>query len=80
MDFINLDNATEDQFDDAQMDWFAEQLARDSRNSEIRSVVVGMDVDRNSLNWRRGRVSRAYLADRTSNGQVQVCKGDEKNK
>ena len=42
VDFINLDNATEDQFDEAQMDWFAEQLARDSKNSEIRSVVVGM--------------------------------------
>jgi hypothetical protein len=42
VDFINLDNATEDQFDEAQMDWFAEQLERDSKNSEIHSVVLGM--------------------------------------
>jgi hypothetical protein len=41
VDFINLDNATEHQFDETQMDWFAEQLARDSKNREIHSVVVG---------------------------------------
>lgn len=42
VDFINLDNATEDEFDDAQMEWLAGQLDRDSKNPEIRSVVVGM--------------------------------------
>jgi Calcineurin-like phosphoesterase len=42
VDFITLDNASEDQFDDAQLGWFAAQLGRDSKNREIRSVVVGM--------------------------------------
>ena len=42
VDFITLDNATDDQFDDAQLDWFASQIGRDSKNSAIRSVVVGM--------------------------------------
>ena len=59
VDFINLDNATEDQFDDAQMDWF-EQLSRDSKNSEIRSVVVGMHVDRNSLETGKREGSRGH--------------------
>lgn len=42
VDFINLDNATEDQFDDAQLAWFASLITRDSKNPEIRSLVVGM--------------------------------------
>jgi hypothetical protein len=42
VDFITLDNSTDDQFDDAQLDWFASQIGRDSKNSAIRSVVVGM--------------------------------------
>lgn len=42
MDLITLDNASDDQFDDAQMAWLAAQLARDEQNPEIRTVVVGM--------------------------------------
>jgi len=42
MDFITLDNASDDQFDDAQLTWLAAQLARDAKNPEIRTVVVGM--------------------------------------
>jgi len=42
VDFITLDNATEDQFEDPQLEWFASLISRDSKNSEIRSVVVGM--------------------------------------
>ena len=30
VDFIRLDNTSEDQFDDSQMGWFAVQLDRDS--------------------------------------------------
>jgi Calcineurin-like phosphoesterase len=42
VDFVNLDNASEDQFDDDQMDWISGELDRDAKNPEIRSVVVGM--------------------------------------
>ena len=42
VDFINLDNATRDQFDDAQMKWLENDLARDGKNSAILAVVVGM--------------------------------------
>jgi hypothetical protein len=42
VDFITLDNASEDEFDEAQLEWFAALISRDSKNPEIRSVVVGM--------------------------------------
>ena len=45
IDFINLDNATEDQFDDAQLRWFEEVLYQDTQGlgrSNIKSIVVGM--------------------------------------
>jgi hypothetical protein len=45
VDFINLDNATQDQFDDAQMRWFEEVLYQDTNGqsaSAIKTIVVGM--------------------------------------
>jgi len=42
VDFINLDNASADQFDTAQMRWFEGVLRRDRGNADIRNVVVGM--------------------------------------
>jgi hypothetical protein len=42
VDFISLDNATPDQFDQAQMKWVGRVLRRDQRDRSIRSVVVGM--------------------------------------
>ena len=42
VDFISLDNASEDQFDDAQMRWIERTLARDESDTNVRSVVVGM--------------------------------------
>jgi hypothetical protein len=42
IDFINLDNATPDQFDNAQMKWFEGILRRDQGNPEVRTIVVGM--------------------------------------
>jgi hypothetical protein len=42
VDFIYLDNATPDQFDQAQMKWIGRVLRRDQRDRSIRSVVVGM--------------------------------------
>jgi len=42
VDFINLDNATPDQFDAAQAKWIKGVLKRDSDDPAIRAVVVGM--------------------------------------
>jgi hypothetical protein len=42
IDFINLDNASADQFTSAQVNWFEKVLAADSSNPQIRAVVVGM--------------------------------------
>lgn len=42
VDFLNLDNATEDQFDDAQLAWVEKVLQSDSANPAILAIVVGM--------------------------------------
>lgn len=42
VDFINLDNASADQFDRTQMKWFEDLLRRDQGNPEILTIVVGM--------------------------------------
>lgn len=42
VDFINLDNATADQFDAAQMRWVEGVLDRADRSDSIRTIVVGM--------------------------------------
>ena len=41
-DFINMDNASADQFDKAQLEWFEGVLARDAENAGIETIVVGM--------------------------------------
>ena len=40
--FLALDNATGDQFDDAQLKWIHSVIDRDEKSSEIRTIVVGM--------------------------------------
>ena len=42
VDFINLDNATEDQFDSEQLAWFERVLRADASNPQIKTIVVGM--------------------------------------
>jgi hypothetical protein len=42
IDFISMDNATTDQFDDEQLKWVEGVLARDEANPNIKTVVVGM--------------------------------------
>ncbi len=42
IDFINLDNASPDQFDRDQSAWFERVLATDRKDSSIATVVVGM--------------------------------------
>jgi hypothetical protein len=42
IDFIAMDNASADMFDSAQMKWFKKVLANDTKDSSIRTVVLGM--------------------------------------
>jgi len=42
VDFIYLDNATNDQFDQAQLDWFNGVIQKDEDDKSISTVVVGM--------------------------------------
>jgi len=42
VDFINLDNATGNSFDDAQMAWIRTRLAADLRSDSITTIVAGM--------------------------------------
>ncbi len=42
IDFITLDNATPDQFDSAQLAWLQKVLNRDSEDTAVRAIVVGM--------------------------------------
>ncbi len=42
LDFITLDNASPDQFDNQQMKWLSGVLARDAGDSSVRALIVGM--------------------------------------
>ncbi|HKD85958.1 MAG TPA: metallophosphoesterase [Terriglobales bacterium] len=42
VDFISMDNASADMFDDAQMSWFKKVLADDAKNDAVKAVVLGM--------------------------------------
>jgi hypothetical protein len=42
IDFINLDNASPDQFDDEQLRWFEQVLKRDEADPGIKTIVLGM--------------------------------------
>jgi len=64
VDFITLDNASTDQFDDAQMKWFLALLQRDSRSEEIRTIVAGMHE---AL---PGSVSSGHSMDASAQGKV----------
>jgi len=42
VDFITLDNASSDMFDNAQVNWVRKVLDRDATDARVKSVVVGM--------------------------------------
>jgi Calcineurin-like phosphoesterase len=42
IDFINLDNATDSEFDREQITWVEKVLANDGANADIRTIVAGM--------------------------------------
>jgi hypothetical protein len=42
VDFVSLDNASTDQFDDTQVGWIERTLARDETDGNVHTIVVGM--------------------------------------
>jgi hypothetical protein len=42
IDFVTLDNATDDQFDDDQMKWIRKVLAKDESDPKVQTIVLGM--------------------------------------
>jgi len=42
IDFISLDNATHDQFDDIQKNWVRSVISRDENSPQIQTIVLGM--------------------------------------
>jgi hypothetical protein len=65
VDFIALDNASEDQFDETQLKWFHSVVDHDAASNEIRTIVVGMHAalpgsvgaDHSMNNWTQGEKS-----------------------
>jgi len=65
VDFIALDNASQDQFDDAQVKWFRSVVGRDEASQAIRTIVVGMHAslpgsfggDHSMNDWSAGQAS-----------------------
>jgi len=42
VDFVNMDNASAEQFDDAQLAWLEKTLERDRADASVRGVIVGL--------------------------------------
>ena len=65
IDFIALDNASYDQFSDAQLAWFRSVIQRDEASDSIRAIVVGMHAalpgsiggDHSMNDWPQGATS-----------------------
>jgi hypothetical protein len=72
VDFITLDNATNDQFDAEQVAWLERVIARDASDPSVTAVAAGMHValpdslasDHSMSNWAQGEQSgrRVYVA------------------
>ncbi len=65
VDFINMDNASSDMFDSAQMAWLKRALDNDSRDMRVKAIVVGMHAalphslgcDHSMNEWAQGEYS-----------------------
>jgi hypothetical protein len=65
IDFIALDNASRDEFDDAQVKWFRSVVQRDEASEAVRTIVVGMHAalpgsvggDHSMNDWAQGQTS-----------------------
>lgn len=65
VDFINMDNASPEQFDSDQMEWFRSVVKNDADDNSVRTVVVGMHAalpnsisrDHSMSQWAQGELS-----------------------
>jgi calcineurin-like phosphoesterase family protein len=65
IDFVTLDNATFDQFDNEQLRWFDGVISRAEKNPEVRAIAVGMHAalpdslasDHSMNDWAQGEKS-----------------------
>jgi len=72
VDFVALDNASNDQFDSEQVGWLEKLMARDAADPSVTTIVAGMHAalpdslgsDHSMSNWAQGEQSgrRAYAA------------------
>lgn len=82
VDFIALDNASRDMFDDPQVAWLERVLDRDAKNPQVQAVVLGMHAalphslgcDHSMNDWAQGetsgnRVYRKMLEFRAGSGK-----------
>ncbi len=65
IDFISLDNATQEQFDPDQMKWFHAVLARDEASPQIRTILVGMHEALPGSMSRMHSMSESPLGDKS---------------
>lgn len=76
IDFISLDNAQEDGFDDAQVSWFEGVLERDRGNPQVKTIVAGMHralpnsfACAHSMNGDAGAADQTALRKETASGR-----------
>jgi hypothetical protein len=84
IDFINLDNATPDQFDATQMAWLRRILEADRTNPNVSTIIVGMhetlpdslsnfhSMSESATGQQSGRCAYRYLQRVQSEGHKQV--------
>jgi 3',5'-cyclic AMP phosphodiesterase CpdA len=65
VDFISLDNATQEEFDPGQMTWLHALLARDEASPQIRTIVVGMHEALPGSISRMHSMSESSLGDKS---------------
>jgi hypothetical protein len=74
VDFVTLDNATQDQFDSEQLRWFDGVISRAEKNPDVRAIVVGMHAalpdslasDHSMNDWAQGEQSGRRVYGRLS--------------
>lgn len=85
VDFVTLDNASDDQFDSAQLAWLERVVRRDSSDASVTTIVAGMHIplpeslspEHSMSNWAQGeesgrRVYAALLKARAAGKKVYI--------
>jgi hypothetical protein len=85
VDFVTLDNASDDQFDSSQVAWLERVASRDSSDASVTTIVAGMHIplpdslslEHSMSNWAQGeesgrRVYAALLKARAAGKKVYI--------